>query len=177
MISLVKTINRCDRIVDIFTKVFGYVAACALLFNVLIILANVFLRLFGSSVIGAEEYVSLAEVVIIFLALGYTQYNHGLVHVCFFMKKLPGILPMVMWTIHMWLASLVVVLLVQQTWLRIPNVKQMTQSLMIPLRPFYYVVLVGCVIYLVAQLYEAIKCTVGIFNKELRLEIMNNWPA
>lgn len=174
-----KTINRIDNIVGIIMRVFAYAAACALIFNVVIILANVVLRLkiFGSSVIGVEEYVSLAEVVVIFLALGYTQYNHGLVHVCFFMKKLPGILSMVMWTIHMWLASLVVFLLVQQTWVRIPNVNQVTQSLLIPLQPFYCVVLVGCAVYLVAQLYEAVKCTIGIFNKELRQDIMNNWPA
>lgn len=158
-------------------RVFAYAAACALIFNVVIILANVVLRAFGSSVIGVEEYVSLAEVVLVFLALGYTQYSHGLVHVCFFMKKLPGILSMVMWTIHMWLASLVVFLLVQQTMVRIPAVSQVTQSLLIPLKPFYMVVLVGCVVYLIAQLYEAIKCTIGLFNKELRQEIMNNWPA
>ena len=172
-----KTISKLDRIVELFTRVFAYVAACALIFNVIIILANVVLRAFGSSVIGTEEYVSLAEILVIFLALGYTQIHHGLVHVCFFMKKLPGVSSMVMWTIHMWVASVIVALWVYQTWVRIPNVSQVTQSLLIPLQPFYGVIMVGCIVYLVAQLYEAIKCTVGIFHKDIREDVMANWPA
>lgn len=172
-----KTIKQADRVVDIITHVFAYIGAAALLFNVVIILLNVLLRAFGSSVVGVEEYVSLAEVVMIFMAIGYTQWKGGLVHVCFFMKKIPGIGSMIMWTIHMWLASAVIFLLIYQTWVRIPNVNQVTTSLLIPLQPFYVVLLVGCIVYLIAQMYEAVKCTVGLFNKELRQEIMNSWPA
>ncbi len=172
-----KTIKQADRVVDIITHVFAYIGAAALLFNVVIILLNVLLRAFGSSVIGVEEYVSLAEVVMIFMAIGYTQWKGGLVHVCFFMKKIPGIGSMIMWTIHMWLASAVIFLLIYQTWVRIPNINQVTTSLLIPLQPFYVVLLVGCIVYLIAQMYEAVKCTVGLFNKELRQEIMNSWPA
>ena len=172
-----KIVKLLDRISAVVSKVFAYIAACALLFNVVIILANVVLRWFGSSVIGTEEYVSLGEVVLIFLALGYTQYSHGLVHVCFFMTKIPGIGSMLAWTIHMWLASLVVALLVYETAQVIPSVTQVTQSLLIPLQPFYVVLLVGCVVYLIVQLFEAIKCTVGLFNKEIRAEVMENWPA
>ena len=172
-----KTIKQADRVVDIITHVFAYIGAAALLFNVVIILLNVLLRAFGSSVVGVEEYVSLAEVVMIFMAIGYTQWKGGLVHVCFFMKKIPGIGSMIMWTIHMWLSSAVIFLLIYQTWVRIPNVNQVTTSLLIPLQPFYVVLLVGCIVYLIAQMYEAVKCTVGLFNKELRQEIMNSWPA
>ena len=172
-----ETIKQADRVVDIITHVFAYIGAAALLFNVVIILLNVLLRAFGSSVVGVEEYVSLAEVVMIFMAIGYTQWKGGLVHVCFFMKKIPGIGSMIMWTIHMWLASAVIFLLIYQTWVRIPNVNQVTTSLLIPLQPFYVVLLVGCIVYLIAQMYEAVKCTVGLFNKELRQEIMNSWPA
>ncbi len=172
-----KTIKQADRVVDIITHVFAYIVAAALLFNVVIILLNVLLRAFGSSVIGVEEYVSLAEVVMIFMAIGYTQWKGGLVHVCFFMKKIPGIGSMIMWTIHMWLASAVIFLLIYQTWVRIPNINQVTTSLLIPLQPFYVVLLVGCIVYLIAQMYEAVKCTGGLFNKELRQEIMNSWPA
>ena len=90
-----KLLNVFGKITDYATRIFAYIAAAALVFNVVIVLINVILRAFGSSVIGVEEYISRAEVVLIFLALGYAQYNKGLVHVCFFMKKIPEIIPIV----------------------------------------------------------------------------------
>lgn len=172
-----KTINKISRVVNIITKAFAYVSAVALLFNIAIILLNVVLRAFGKAVIGTEEFVSVSEVVLIFLALGYTQYNRGLVHVAFFMKKLPGLGPVIAWALHQWIGAVVVALLVYETVLRVPMVKQFTTALLIPYKPFYVVIAVGFSVYLLAQIYEAVKSTVAIFNAEVRQDVVDNLPA
>ncbi len=172
-----KTISKIRKVVEVITRIFGYLAAIALLANVVIIMANIILRAGGSSVVGAEEYVSLFQVAVIFLALGYTQHNHGLVHVAFFMKKLPAKLPMILWTIHAWVGTVIVYILCSQTLKRIPAVKQVTQSLLLPLKPWYIVLLVGCIVYFIAQLFDAVMSTVGLFNKEVGDEVKANWPA
>ena len=173
-----KFLNVFGKITDYATRIFAYVAAAALVFNVVIVLINVILRAFGSSVMGVEEYISMGEVVLIFLALGYTQYNKGLVHVCFFMKKIPGkIGPMISWAFCHWISVAVIIVLAWQTLERIPLTKQATTSLLIPYKPFYVVIFIGCILYGLAQLYEALKATVALFNSEVREQVMAELPA
>ena len=172
-----KTIRTLSKITNVITKGFAFVAAAALLFNVVIILANVIMRAMGSAIIGTEEYISMGEVVLIFLALGYTQYKGGLVHVCFFMKKLPKLGPVIAWAIHQWIGAGVIFLLVWQTFKHVPVVKQASTALLIPFKPFYVVVGIGCAVYLLAQLFEAVKATTAIFSEEVRGEVVANLPA
>ena len=172
-----QTLNKINRLTEGFTTVFAYIAGLALLFNVGIIIVNVVLRYFGKAVVGAEEYVSLAEIAVIFLALGYTQIKRGLVHVCFFMKKIPGKGALIMWAINMWIAVGVLACLAVETFNRAPKVKQVSTALLIPFKPFYYVIAVGAVVWLVAQLFEAVKATIGIFNTEVGADVIENWPA
>lgn len=172
-----KIIKNFSKFTDILTKLFAYVAVVALLFNVVIIIVNVIMRAFGSAVVGVEEYVSMSEVVLIFLALGYTQFNKGLVHVCFFMKKLPKRGPIIMWALCHWISVGVIGLIVWQTFERIPLAKQATTALLIPFKPFYVILLIGCIVYGIAQLFEAVKASVAIFNAEVREEVMAGLPA
>lgn len=172
-----KVFKTFDKATNIITKSIGYIAALALIFNVIIVLANVVLRVGGSSIVGTEEYISMGEVVLIFLALGYTQYTHGLVHVCFFMKKLPKLGPVIAWTIEQYIACAVAALWFIETVKHIPAVKSVTTALLIPHRPFYGVIAVGIAVYFIAQLYEAIKSTIAIFNKDVREDVVENWPA
>ena len=71
----------------------------------------------------------------------------------------------------------VIIMLLVETCKQIPMVRQVTTALLIPNKPFYVVVAVGCAVYLVAQLFEAIKATTAIFNKEVREEVVKNLPA
>ena len=172
-----KFIKGFDKVTNVLTKIGGYIAAVTLLFNVVIVLANVILRIKGGSIVGTEEYISMGEVVLIFMALGYTQYSHGLVHVCFFMKKLPKLGPVIAWMLEQWVGVVIAALWIWQTIKRIPVVTQVTTALLIPYRPFYYVIAIGVGIYLVAQLFEACKSTAALFNAEIREDVVNNWPA
>ena len=172
-----KSINKIGKATEIFTTIFAFVAGAALLFNVVIIVANVLMRTTGNAVVGVEEYVSLAEILVIFLALGYTQSKRGLVHVCFFMRKIPGKGSLIMWTINMWIAVAVLACLAYETFQHAPAVRQVSTALLIPFKPFYYVIGVGAIVWLVAQLFDAIKSTIALFNKEVAEDVIENWPA
>lgn len=172
-----KTVKTLDKVTGIITKAFAIVACVSLLFIVVIIIANIVGRAMGKAVVGVEEYFSMAEVVLIALALGYTQHQHGLVHVGFFMKKLPKVGPFIMWAVNQWIGVVVVAALLWATLERIPMVKQVTTALRIPLKPFYAVVAVGFAVYLLAQLYEAVKATVAVFNKQVREQVESELPA
>lgn len=172
-----KTLNKINKAVDIFTTVFAYIAGAALIFNVVIILANVILRYFGKAVVGVEEYVALSEILVIFLAIGYTQSKRGLVHVCFFMKKIPGKGALIVWALNMWIAVAVLACLAYETFKRAPAVRQVSTALLLPYKPFYYVIAVGAVVWMIAQLFDAVKSTVAIFNREVALDVIEHWPA
>lgn len=173
-----KTVKRIEKGVDIFTHIFGYLAALMLIFNMCIIVVDVFCRyVLDASIIGSNEYVQLGQTILIFLGLGYTQFNRGLVHVAFFMKKLPRLSPVIVWALQAWIGTFVCALLTYASLIRIPFIKQSTTSLLIPFRPFYYIMAMGFFVYTIATLFEAVRSTVGVFNKELRQEVMDNWPA
>ena len=172
-----KTVKTLDKISGIIAKAFAIVACVSLLFIVVIIIANIIGRAAGKAIIGVEEYFSMAQVVLIALALGYTQHQHGLVHVGFFMKKLPKVGPFIIWALNQWVGVAVVAALLWQTIERVPMVKQVTTALRIPLKPFYAVVAIGFAVYLLAQLYEAVKATVAVFNKEVRAQVESELPA
>ena len=172
-----KSMDKLDKVVGIFTTGFAFIAAAALLFIVFIIIANVVGRWFGRAIIGTDEYVAMAQITTIFLALGYTQHTGGLVHVAFFMKKLPKLCPVIAWALHAWIGTGIVGILLWQTLVRIPTVRVLSTALLIPYKPFYGVLAVGCFVYLVAQLLVAIKSTVAIFDAEVRKEIVENLPA
>ncbi len=171
------TINKIGKVTHGITSAFAYIGVAALIFNVVIIIANVVMRSFGKAIVGTEEMVAMAEVVLIFMALGYTQKTGGLVHVCFFMKKIPGIGSIIMWAINQWAAVAVIVLIILETAKRIPAARQVTTSLLIPFKPFFYVIAIGCAIYGIAQLFEAVKATAAIFNKEIREDVEAHLPA
>lgn len=175
------TIKKIEKGMNAFTWAFNYIAIAALTFNVLIIVIDVVRRrFFGSAIIGSSEYVSMAEIVLIFCALGYTQYNHGLVHITFFMKKFPKQAPIVLWTMHEWLGAIITVLLTYASWMQAGVVKKYgitTTSLQIPHYPFHIIMAVGFFAYAVVQTFSAVKSTVGLFNKEVRQDVMDNWPA
>ena len=87
-----KTLNKIDKI-DGYIGIAGcVVAGLALAFNFGIIVIDVIRRfVFHNAIRGSAEYVSLAETVLIFFGMAYTQHKKGMVHVTFFMRKLPGI--------------------------------------------------------------------------------------
>lgn len=176
-----KTIRKLDNIMDWGTKIVGFVSVLALLFMMLMTVYDVFSRtVLKSAVIGSSEYVTMAETIVIFFALAYTQHNHGLVHVTFFMKKLPKLSPLVLWIFHEWVGTLVAFFLTYASYLYIGFVaktKMATNALLIPYKPFVILMTIGMAAYAITQLYSAIRATTGLFNKEVREDVIENWPA
>ena len=169
--------RKMEKALDYLTRAFAYAAGAALIFNVLIIVAYIARRAMGKVFIGTEEYVAMGQVILISMALGYAHHNRGLVHVGFFMKKLPGFFPMVVWTLNAWIATIVCVLWSYISIRRYPFIRQTTTMLTIPFKPFFFMLTMGVIVYTVSQLFEAVKCTAGLFNKEIGREIKDNWPS
>lgn len=172
-----KVLKKVERLMEYITRYSAYIAALALLFNVVIVVAYIASRATNHAIIGTEECVAMGQVVLISMAFGYTHFNRGLVHVGFFMKKLPGPCPMAAWVLDNWISAVICVLWTYESIIRFPVVRQISQILVIPYKPFFLVMTVGIGIYTLSQIFEAVKCTVGIFNKNLRQEIQENWPA
>lgn len=172
-----KVLRKIEGAVDIFTRYAAYAAAIALIFNTLIIAAYIVSRVIGHAIIGTEEYVCMGQVILIALALGYTHNTRGLVYVGFFMKKLPGRAPYVAWVLDAWISVAVCALWAYQSIVRIPFVRQTSGMLTIPYKPFFIIMTCGIVIYTLSQIFEAVKCTCGFFNREIKQEIIENWPS
>ena len=177
MSKAMNLIKKTDKVMEIVTKIVAYVAAGALIFNMLIVVLYVVTRTFNHAIIGVEEYVAFGQVLVIALGLGYTQFSRGLVHVGFFMKKLPKAGPMIAWVIDNYLAAILSVFWVIESVKHIPAVRQMTQVLSISMKPFYIIMTVGIIVYCIAQLYETFRVTVGIFDRDVRTDVKENWPA
>ena len=177
--NTMNTIKKIEKGLNVFSWIFNAVGIVALTFSVLVIVYDVFSRfVLKSAVLGSVEYVSMAEVVFVFLALAYTHHNHGLVHITFFMRKLPKLSPLIVWTINEWLGTAVVVLLTYASWLQSGIVKTERGDDVAPNSnlSFHVVMTIGFA-YAVVQLYSAIKSTIAIFNKEVREDLIANWPA
>jgi TRAP-type C4-dicarboxylate transport system permease small subunit len=178
---MMKAIRKIEKALDVFSRIFAYVSAAALLCNAVIIGADVFSRfLLNHAIIGSSEYVSMLETVLIFFALAYTLHHKGLVHIAFFMKKLPKETPIYVWTFNEWAGAIVAVLLTYAAYLQSGVVQQThmaTTARLIPYYPFYVLMTVGLGTYAIIQIFCAVKSTIGLFDREVRQDVKDNWPV
>ncbi len=170
-------LKKAELVMERLTRYAAYIGAAALVFNIVVVIAYVVSRALDHAIVGTEECVAMGQVVLIAMALGYTHHNQGLIHVGFFMKKLPGPGSMIAWVLDNWISVIICFLWVYQSILRYPVVRQTSQILAIPFKPLFLVMTIGVVLYAISQLFEAIKCTIGIFNAQIRQEIKDNWPS
>ena len=169
--------KKFEKAMGAVLKVVSNIASLIMIIMMLLIVAFVAGRPFNKVLLGTEEYVALFQVVMVGLGLAYTQHNKGFVHVGFFMKKLPAQLPMIAWTLGQWTAAIICVFWTYESVLRVPVVKSLSQVAALPYKPFMAVFTVGIVLLTISQTFEAVKCTIGLFNKEIRQEIQDEWPA
>jgi TRAP-type C4-dicarboxylate transport system permease small subunit len=79
-----------EKWLNSFCKLFNSIAEGALFSMIFIPSFDVFLRvLFGKSILGAEELVSLVQVIVVFLALAYTAAKKGHIGVDLLYDRLP----------------------------------------------------------------------------------------
>ena len=175
-----KVLERAQKIVGYLGKAGCVVAALALVFNFGIIVVDVISRFaFHNPVLGTTEYVGLAETILIFFGMAYTQHNRGMVHITFFMKMLPKQGPMISWVVVNWLSAVVGVLLAYASFVQagfVQTMKSATATLYIPYYPFYYLMAFGFALLAIELVFGAIRNSVGLFNKDVREQIISEWP-
>ena len=173
--------NKMDKIVRFIGIAGCIVAGCALVFNFGLIVYDVISRYFFSNAVrGSNEYVSLAETVLIFFGLAYTQYKRGMVHVTFFMRMLPKRGPVISWAIVNLFGTVVSILLMYASFVHaafITEMRSATLTLYIPYYPFYYLMGTGFALFAIQLLFDSIKNVLALFNKDLREQVVSEWPA
>ena len=175
-----KTLDKIDRVVGWLGLAGCVVAAIAMLFNFGIIVVDVFRRfVLNSAIRGSTEYVSLAETVLVFFGMAYTQHKRGMVEITFFMRKLPGMGPMISWVVVNWLSAIVGILLTYASFVHagfVQTMKSATATLYIPFCPFYYLMGIGMTLLAIQLIFDAVKNTAGLFNEEVRERVISEWP-
>ncbi|MDR2354872.1 MAG: TRAP transporter small permease [Clostridiales Family XIII bacterium] len=178
---MLNAVKKIEKALGVFSRIFACVSALALICNALIIGADVFSRfVLKHALIGSSEYVSVLETILIFFALAYTLHSKGLVHIAFFMKKLPGELPAYVWTFNEWCGALVAVLLTYAAYLQSGVVQKLhmaTTARLIPYYPFYVFMTVGLGAYALVQIFGAVKSTIGLFDLAVRQDVKDSWPV
>lgn len=176
-----ETISKIEKIVKYIGIVGCIVAGGALLFNFGLIVFDVIRRfVFHNAIRGSTEYVNLAETILIFFGMAFTQHKKGMVHVTFFMKMLPKLGPLISWTIVNWFGTFVGILLTYAAFIHADFVQTLhsaTATLYIPLYPFYYLMGFGLALFAIQLFFDSFKTTVAIFNPKVREQVIADWPA
>ena len=174
------TVKKIEKIVGYIGVVGLVIAAAALVFNFAVIIADVIGRnFFQKPITGSSEYVALGEIVLIFFGMAYTQHKRGMVHITYFMRKLPGQGPVIAWMLVNWLSAIVGVLLAYAGFLHTDFVKMLGQStgtLYIPYYPFYFMMSIGFVLMAIQLIFDACTYTIALFNKPVREKVISEWP-
>ena len=177
---MAETIRKVEKGVGVFTKAFAWVSVIATVVMMIFMLVDIVLRfVFSKPILGGYEIVTVMLAIIIFFAFGYTQFNKEMVHACFFMRKFPGLVPLGLWVFNGLVAAGIAALLAYASFVQtgiIQTLGQTTQTLYIPLFPFYMMMGIGFTVFTIALLFDVVKSVLAFFNKEIRDEVMENWP-
>jgi TRAP-type C4-dicarboxylate transport system permease small subunit len=145
-------------------KISLFLAVISLLIMMSLVTANVIMRgIFSEPILGTVEIVGLAGVLLISFALGFTEREQAHVTVMIMVGRLPQRLQSIFILVALFLSMVVVVVLfwagVLQFWEAVVTPETMTYVLHVPLAPFFFVWLCGCVVLFIFLL--------GNFTKEL----------
>jgi tripartite ATP-independent transporter DctM subunit len=138
--------------------------ALALLFMMLISFADVLMRyFFNNPISGSTEITEILMVLMVFLAISYTQMKKGHVGIDLFPKKLPPSWQIVL-SIVVNSCSLSIFALIAwrnfETALLFLERKQVTMELGIPIFPFFLVISLGCIMLCVVLLRDLLETLV-----------------
>lgn len=176
-----KAFSKIDSFFKGFTKVSAFLSVLGQMAIIGILIVDIVLRFaFKKSIPPAYELVQLGMVFVVFFSFAYAQRSGALVHVTFFMRKLPGILPKVTWTITMTASAVTAVFLTYASWQAVGLMKKLhtaTTIMLLQVHPFYLAMTIAFAIFAISLIFEAAKCWVGLFNKEVGEDIVSHWPV
>jgi TRAP-type C4-dicarboxylate transport system permease small subunit len=130
---------RLERFLEWVSERLNVLAACAMVFVMLLTVADVILRRFMMPVAGAYDIVSLVSSFIISFSLGYTSIQKGHIAVEFLFERLPERAAHVLMAINELTASVFFILLAWQSFafaIRSQASNEVSPTIQLPLYPF-----------------------------------------
>lgn len=133
---------------------------------------------FNYRVKGSYEVVQMILSVVVFTSWGYTQTQHGHIHVVMFIKMFPMKVRFVIFTIVSALSTVVMVIGCMGVYRMILDkmaANERTATLLIPFWPFYAIEFISFIIFAAALFADTLKAITAIGNQEAAEEIMSTW--
>ena len=139
------------RIINLLSRLFGYVSTGVLGLMMLLTVADVFLRfVFNAPISGTTEITEFMLVVVVFPALAWCAVTGKMVKVDLLMAHFPSRVQAIVDSITLFLALGVFVIITWQSFLESKVVDSSTSLLGLPSAPFYWVMTVGLVLFCLA---------------------------
>lgn len=143
MISFV----RIEKMVANLSEKLNWIAAAAVVFIMLLTVADVIGRVFNRPVPGTYELVSFVGALIISFALPYTSIEKGHIAVDFLMQKMPYRVRVTVNVLNALISMALFVLISWQSAVYGHNLKtsgEVSATLQLPVYPFLYGISLGC---------------------------------
>jgi TRAP-type C4-dicarboxylate transport system permease small subunit len=133
---------------------------------------------FNYRVRGSYEVVQMILSVVVFTSWGYTQTQHGHIHVVMFIKMFPMKVRFIIFTIVSALSTVVMIIGCVGVYRMILDkmaANERTATLLIPFWPFYAIEFISFIIFAAALFADTLKAITAIGNEKAAEEIMSTW--
>lgn len=171
--------KQIEAILKKITGVVSIISYVGIVVIVLITVCDIGLRfLTGRSILGCYEIVQVLLMMTVFASFAYTQSEKGHISVTFIIIHFPEKLQMFLYSVLGFCSTIISVLVSYAAFKQMQGVlatDTTTQTLLIPMAPFFVVEGIGMLIFSIALCYDAVKGVIGIFNSEVATEIKADW--
>lgn len=168
-----------EKIVKRITGAISIISYIGFFFVMLITVVDIVIRyITGNSILGVYEIVERVMICAVFASFAYTQTEHGHVMISLVVAKYPVKFRMLMLALNNILSAVASVMVgyaaAKQAMVAYAS-HYTTGILLIPIFPFYWVVVVAMVALFVAFLMDAARDLAALGNKELAEEISSEF--
>lgn len=167
--------KQLEKFVKRVTGAISIISYVGFFFVMLITVADIVIRyVTGKSILGVYEIVERVMICAVFASFAYTQTEHGHVMISLVVAKYPKKLKMVMLALNNVLSAVASVMVgyaaAKQAMIAYTS-HYTTGILLIPIFPFYWVVVAAMVALFVAFLLDAARDIAALGNDELAAQI------
>ena len=156
-----------------------YVSMFIIVFMMILMFMDAILGLFFNTRIkGSYELVQLVLSVVVFMSWGYTQTEHGHIHVVMFIRHFPKKVRFIVFGFVSALSTVVMGIGTYGVYKMILDKmanNEKTATLLIPYWPFYIIEFIAFAIFTVALLADTLKAFAAIGNEEAAEDVMSSW--
>ena len=148
------------RVFGAFTRYGDYLARLGMVALLVLVVLNVIMRYFFTSIKGTYDYVGLITAVAVSLAVAFTAYERGHVEIEILMERLPQRFQSVVGTIMFLISTVFFCIASWQSvvvGMSMKEANETTMAVYVPLYPFMYILAFGLALTALAFLIHTVK--------------------